>query len=95
MMIKAKGIRMKESKHEYESLRNEIIALEEIQRNVWLYMYVTFCSLFVLGLQWSHYLFLVTYVVIIPFQCVYNDYWWSISKIATYIRVFLKKNMKT
>ena len=45
-MIKLKGLRMKESKQEYESLRNEIIALEEIQRNVWLYMYMIFCSLF-------------------------------------------------
>lgn len=82
---------MKESKQEYESLRNEIIALEEVQRNVWLYMYMIFCSLFVLGLQWSYYLFLVTYVAIIPFQCVYYDYWWSISKISTYIRVFFEE----
>ena len=82
---------MKEKIEVYESLRNEIVALEEVQRNVWLYMYVIFCSLFVLGLQWSYYLFLVTYVVIIPFQCVYNDYWWSISKISTYIRIFYEE----
>lgn len=85
---------MKVSKEEYESLRNEIIALEEVQRNVWLYMYVIFCPLFVLGLQWSYYLFLVAYVVIIPFQCVYNDYWWSISKISTYIRIFYEEENK-
>lgn len=85
---------MKVSKEEYESLRNEIITLEEVQRNVWLYMYVIFCSLFVLGLQWSYYLFLVGYVVIIPFQCVYNDYWWSISKISTYIRIFYEEENK-
>lgn len=85
---------MKVSKEEYESLRNEIITLEEVQRNVWLYMYVIFCSLFVLGLQWSYYLFLVVYVVIIPFQCVYNDYWWSISKISTYIRIFYEEENK-
>ncbi len=85
---------MKVSKEEYESLRNEIITLEEVQRNVWLHMYVIFCSLFVLGLQWSYYLFLVVYVVIIPFQCVYNDYWWSISKISTYIRIFYEEENK-
>lgn len=82
---------MKVSKEEYESLRNEIITLEEVQRNVWLYMYVLFSTLFVLGIQWSYYLFLVAYVAIIPFQCVYNDYWWSISKISTYIRIFYEE----
>lgn len=46
---------MKESKEEYTSLRNEIIIFEEVQRNVWLYMYVIFSTLFVLGLQWSYY----------------------------------------
>lgn len=76
---------------EYASLRSEIIALEEVQRNVWMYMYILFCSLFVLGLQWSHYLFLVTYVVVIPFQCVYNSYWWSITCISTYIRIFYEE----
>lgn len=85
---------MKESKEEYTSLRNEIIIFEEVQRNVWLYMYVIFSTLFVLGLQWSYYLFLVAYVVIIPFQCVYNDYWWSISKISTYIRTFYEEENK-
>ena len=85
---------MKESKEEYTSLRNEIIIFEEVQRNVWLYMYVIFSTLFVLGLQWSYYLFLVAYVVIIPFQCVYNDYWWSISKISTYIRIFYEEENK-
>ncbi len=83
-----------ESMQEYASLRNEIITLEEVQRNIWIYMYVIFCSLFVLGLQWSHYLFLVTYIVLIPFQCVFNDLWWSISKISIYIQVFFEEEYK-
>lgn len=81
---------MSEKIEVYETLRNEIIAIEEIQRNVWIYMYVIFCTLFVLGLQWSYYLFLVTYIVLIPFQCVINDYKWSISKMSTYIRIFFE-----
>lgn len=79
-----------ENKQVYESLRNEIISMQELQRNVWIYMYVLFGTLFVLGLQWSHYLFLVTYIILIPFQCVINDYLWSVSKISTYIRVFFE-----
>ncbi len=65
--------------------------MEEMQRNVWIYMYVLFCTLFVLGLEWSRYLFLVSYIVLIPFQCVINDYQWSISKMSTYIRIFFEK----
>ena len=75
---------------EYEALRNEIISMQELQRTVWINMYVLFCTLFVLGLQWSHYLFLVTYIILIPFQCVINDFLWSVSKISTYIRVFFE-----
>ncbi len=82
---------MKGNMQEYESLRNEIIMLEEVQRNLWIYMYVIFCSLFVLGLQWSHYLFLVTYIVLMPFQCVFNDLWWSISRMSIYIQIFFEE----
>jgi len=81
---------MKEKIEVYETIRNEIIAMEEMQRNVWIYMYVLFCTLFVLGLEWSNYLFLVSYIILIPFQCVINDYQWSISKMSTYIRIFFE-----
>ena len=81
---------MKEKIEVYESLRNEILTMEEMQRNVWIYMYVLFCTLFVLGLQWSNNLFLVSYIILIPFQCVINDYRWSISKMSTYIRIFFE-----
>lgn len=42
---------MKEKMEVYETIRNEIISMEEMQRNVWIYMYVLFCTLFVLGLE--------------------------------------------
>lgn len=82
---------MKEKIEVYQTIRNEIIVMEELQRNVWIYMYVLFCSLFVLGLQWSHYLFLVSYIILIPFQVVINDYKWSIAKMSTYIRLFFEQ----
>lgn len=75
----------------YNTLRHEIISILELQRNVWIYMYVLFGTLFVLGLEWSNYLFLVSYIILIPFQCIINDYEWSISKISTYIRIFFEK----
>lgn len=82
---------MKEKIEVYETIRNEIISIQELQRNVWIYMYVLFGTLFVLGLEWSNYLFLVAYVILIPFQCVINDYQWSISKMSTYIRIFFEE----
>lgn len=85
---------MKEKMEVYETIRNEIISIQELQRNVWIYMYVLFGTLFVLGLQWSKYLFLVSYVILIPFQCIINDYRWSISKMSTYIRVFFEEEDK-
>lgn len=79
---------------EYESLRSEIISLEEQQRNVWIYMYVIFLTIFVLGLQLSYYLFLVAYIILIPFQVVINRYNWSITKLSTYIRIFYEGSRK-
>lgn len=86
-----KGNTMNERIEVYETLRNELIVMEELQRNVWIHMYILFCTLFVLGLQWSYYLFLVSYIVLIPFQYVINDYKWSICKLSTYIRIFFEE----
>lgn len=83
---------MNEKIEEYESLRNEIISIEEQQTNILIYMYVIFCSLFVLGLEWSHYLFLTTYIVLIPFQCIINNFREIVVKLSTYIRVFFENN---
>lgn len=88
------GETMKKNMSEYESLRNEIISIEEQQRNVWIYMYVLFVTIFVLGLQLSYYLFLVAYIILIPFQVVINRYSWSITKLSTYIRIFYEKYQK-
>lgn len=79
---------MDKNMSEYESLRGEIISFEEQQRNVWIYMYVLFTTLFVLGIELSYNLFLVTYIVLIPFQVVINRYQWSIRKISIYIKLF-------
>lgn len=85
---------MKKNMSEYESIRCEFISMEEQQRNVWIYMYVLFAALFVLGLEFNHYLFLVTYIILIPFQIVINRYNWSISKMSTYIRIFYEEGEK-
>lgn len=77
---------------EYTSLRNEIISCEEQQRSVWIYMYIMFGTLFILGIEKSCYMFLVTYIILIPFQVVINRYAWSITKLSTYIRLFYEQD---
>lgn len=77
---------------ELNNLRNEIISKQEQKRNVWLHMYILFISLFVLGLQISHYLFLLTFVILIPYQEVINNMEWNVSRISAYIRVFYESD---
>ena len=85
---------MNERMEVYNSIRSEIISMEELQRSVWVNMYVLFATLFVLGIEWSHYLFLVSYIILIPFQCVINNYKWSIIRMSTYIKVFFEDENK-
>ncbi len=77
---------------ELNNLRQEIISKQERKGNVWLHMYILFISLFVLGLEISHYLFLLTFVILIPYQEVINNMEWNVSRISAYIRVFYEKD---
>ena len=77
---------------ELSNLRIEIISKQEQKRNVWLHMYILFVSLFVLGLEVSHYLFLLTFVILIPYQEVINNMEWNVSRISAYIRTFFEKD---
>ena len=45
-----------------------------------------------LGIEFTHYLFLTTYIIVIPFQAQIHRYSWSIVKMATYIKVFYEEN---
>lgn len=83
---------MENNEIEYESIRNEIIAMEEIQRNLWMSMYAAYVVIFALGIEFTHYLFLTTYIIVIPFQAQIHRYSWSIVKMATYIKVFYEEN---
>ena len=83
---------MENNEIEYESIRNEIVAMEEIQRNLWMSMYAAYVVIFALGIEFTHYLFLTTYIIVIPFQAQIHRYSWSIVKMATYIKVFYEEN---
>lgn len=86
----AKG-KIKESKAVYSSLRSEILLIEEMQRNVFLYMNSIFAVLYTLGVQFGHIFFLMTFIVLIPFQSKINYYSWAIRKMSIYIRVFFEE----
>ena len=76
---------------EYESLRNEIIATQGARENAILYMYTVYIALFVLSIEYSHYILLVTFVVLIPFQARILKAEASIAKISAFIRLFFEQ----
>lgn len=86
---------MKRIMNEYDSLRNEIISIEEKRRNVWIYMYVLFTTIFILGIEFSYNLLLVTYIILIPFQVIINRYSWGVTKISIFIRIFYEEDNKS
>lgn len=85
----------KENMNELNNIRNEIIADQEQRRSVWINMYILYVTLFVLGLQWSCYLFLVTYLIILPFQATINNLVWNVARLSAYIRIFYEEENKS
>ncbi len=77
--------------NEFNNIRNEIIADQEQRRNVWINMYILYSAVFVLGLELSYYLFLVTYLIILPFQATINNLEWNVSRLSAYIRIFYEE----
>lgn len=73
--------------NEYDSLRNEIISQLSTKRNIWMYMYTLYLTIFVIGIEVSYNLLLVTYIVIIPFQSAINSHARAIRVAAAYIRL--------
>lgn len=84
----------RENIHIYDSLRSEILLIEELQRNIWIAMYASYLTLFVVALEWSYYIFLLTYMVLIPFQSQILRYRWSIRRMSEYIIVFFEQQRK-
>ncbi len=77
---------------EYNALRAELLSKQEQKRSVWLHMYILYISLFVLAVETSYSLILLTFVVIIPYQEVLNNLEWNVSRISAYIRIFYEDN---
>lgn len=82
---------MKNNLEEYNTLRNEIISILELRRSVWINMYIIYTALIVLGFQMTHFLFLISYAIIIPFKCVIDEYSELMEKASCYIIVFFEK----
>ena len=77
----------------YETLRNEILMWEETQRNLYLYMYSTYLVLLVLGVEKkSTIAFLITYIILIPFQWDIRNCSRKIRRMSIYIYVFFENS---
>jgi len=85
------NITIQESELVYSALRNELILIEEMQRNMYIYMYSIYAVLYAVGVQFGNIFFLLTYIVLIPFQSKIDLYNWSITKMSIYIRVFFEE----
>lgn len=78
----------------YETLRNEIISTQTMRKNIIMYMYVVYVTLFVLAIEFSPYIFLITYIILIPFQAQILRCKFTISKISAYIKIFFEDERK-
>lgn len=85
----------KTNMNELNNIRNEIIADQEQRRSVWINMYILYAALFAVGIQWSYYLFLVTYLIILPFQATINNLVWNVARLSAYIRIFYEEDDET
>ncbi len=74
----------------YETLRNEIISTQAMRKNIIMYMYAVYATLFVLAVEFSYYFFLLTYIILIPFQAQIFRCKFTISKISAYIKIFFE-----
>lgn len=83
---------MKKHDSEYESIRNEIVSLNEMRDNLWINMFIIYITLFSFGLQFSYNLFLVTYIVLIPFQMKINQYKRMSMEAGIYIKTIYENN---
>ncbi len=76
---------------EYSALRDEIISISEQLRSTWTTMITLCVSIYILAFETkSSELFLLLYIILIPFQYIINSQQWSVQKISTYIRCFFE-----
>lgn len=81
---------LNENLHLYDSLRNEITTMESIQMNLWIAIYASYLTLFILAIELSHYILLLTFVILIPFQSQLLRYRWSIIRMSEYVKLFFE-----
>lgn len=89
-----KNKKTKENFCVYETLRNEIIYLQQILENLYIAMYASYLTLLILAIQFSHYILLCTFVVIIPFQARMIRLKWRINITSRYIVEFFEIERK-
>lgn len=85
-----KSVRIKENLCVYESIRNEIISMEMMQRTLWIAMYASYLTVFVLAIERSYYLLFITYIVLVPIQAQILRYKGAIIRLSNYIKIFFE-----
>ena len=76
----------------YESLRNEIISAQSTRTNLIVYMYTVYAVLFGWGVERSRVFFVITFLILLPFQGKINRCKYTIARISSYIKVFFEED---
>ena len=74
----------------YETVRNEILRVQESTTNETIYMYVAYITLFSIGFSYN-WVFLASFIVLIVFQALINKDWWEMRKCSIFIRTFFEE----
>lgn len=90
--MKTQQRKLKQDMSEYEALRSELLAYQDRKINIWLQMYALFLTLFGLALSFNNELYLLTYVILIPYQFKMNNMEWNVSRLSAYIRIFYEED---
>lgn len=80
----------------YEALKNTVLHCEDCGRNARIYMYVVYFALLTIyftspaAVYQSHWLILLSFLVLITFQTMINSSSIAIERISSYIRIFFE-----
>lgn len=78
---------------EYNALRAELVSKQERKMDAYLHMYLLYVPIFALAFEINnYYLFMITYIILIPYQAIINNMEWNVSRISAYIRLFYEND---
>lgn len=80
---------------EYKTLRQEILDMEKIQHEITLFIFTGVSAIYALAFNSNElYLLFISYIILIPLRCRHIFYHEMVTKAATYIQIFIEKDIE-